>query len=128
MNEGYPVRHFDQPTKRYVQILDIVNDPDLIKKYCHCHSQEVFWPEIAEGQREVGILEMEIYRRENHLVMIVETVADFDWGKAMAKLATLPRQAEWEAFVAAYQGCDAHAKSDEKWQMTERIFHHYGDK
>lgn len=128
MNEGYPVRHFDQPTKRYVQILDIVNDPDLIKKYCHCHSQEVFWPEIAEGQREVGILEMEIYRRENHLVMIVETVADFDWEKAMAKLATLPRQAEWEAFVAAYQGCDAHAKSDEKWQMTERIFHHYGDK
>ena len=126
--EGYSVRHFDQPTKRYVQILDIVNDPDLIKKYCHCHSQEVFWPEIAEGQRAVGILEMEIYRRENHLVMIVETVADFDWEKAMAKLATLPRQAEWEAFVAAYQGCDAHAKSDEKWQMTERIFHHYGDK
>ena len=125
MNEGYPVRHFDQPTKRYVQILDIVNDPDLIKKYCHCHSQEVFWPEIAEGQREVGILEMEIYRRDNHLVMIVETVADFDWEKAMAKLATLPRQAEWEAFVAAYQGCDAHAKSDEKWQRTERIFHHY---
>lgn len=125
MNEGYSVRHFDQPTKRYVQILDIVNDPDLIQKYCHCHSQEVFWPEIAEGQREVGILEMEIYRRDNHLVMIVETVADFDWEKAMAKLATLPRQAEWEAFVAAYQGCDAHAKSDEKWQMTERIFHHY---
>lgn len=128
MMEGYPVRHFDQPTKRYVQILDIVNDPDLIKKYCHCHSQEVFWPEIAAGQREVGILEMEIYRRENHLVMIVETVADFDWAKAMAKLATLPRQAEWEAFVAAYQGCNPDAKSDEKWQMTERIFHHYGDK
>jgi L-rhamnose mutarotase len=128
MMEGYPVRHFDQPTKRYVQILDIVNDPDLIKKYCHCHSQEVFWPEIAAGQREVGILEMEIYRLDNHLVMIVETVADFDWEKAMVKLATLPRQAEWEAFVAAYQGCDAHAKSDEKWQMTERIFHHYGDK
>lgn len=125
MNAGYPVRHFDQPTKRYVQILDIVNDPDLIKKYCHCHSQEVFWPEITAGQREVGILEMEIYRRENHLVMIVETVADFDWEKAMAKLATLPRQAEWEAFVAAYQGCDPYAKSEEKWQMTERIFHHY---
>lgn len=128
MMEGYPVRHFDQPTKRYVQILDIVNDPDLIKKYCHCHSQEVFWPEIAEGQRAVGILEMEIYRRDNHLVMIVETVADFDWEKAMAKLASLPRQAEWEAFVAAYQGCNPDAKSDEKWQMTKRIFHHYGDK
>ena len=125
MNAGYPVRRFEQPTKRYVQILDIANDPELIRKYCHCHSEEVIWPEIMEGQRDVGILEMEIYRRENHLVMIVETVADFDWAKAMARLATLPRQAEWEAFVAAYQGCDPHAKSEEKWQMTERIFHHY---
>lgn len=123
---GIPVKNFGQPTKRYVQILDIANDAELIRKYCHCHSQEAFWPEIAEQQREVGILEMEIYRKDNHLVMIVETVADFDWDKAMAQLAAMPRQAEWEAFVAAYQGCDPSAKSDEKWQMCERIFHHYG--
>lgn len=125
MKQGTLVRKFDQPTKRYVQILDISSDPELIRKYCHCHSQEVFWPEIQAGQREVGILEMEIYRRDNHLVMIVETVADFDWERDMARLATLPRQAEWEAFVAAYQGCDPNAKSDEKWQMTELMFHHY---
>lgn len=125
MTSGTPVRKFAQPTKRYVQLLDISADPELIRKYCHCHSQEVFWPEIEAGQREVGILEMEIYRRDNHLVMIVETVADFDWDKAMARLSLLPRQAEWEAFVAAYQGCDPSAKSDEKWQMTQRMFHHY---
>ncbi len=125
MKQGTLVRKFDQPTKRYVQILDISNDPELIRKYCHCHSQEVFWPEIQAGQREVGILEMEIYRKDNHLVMIVETVADFDWELDMARLATLPRQAEWEAFVAAYQGCDPDARSDEKWQMTELMFHHY---
>lgn len=123
--QGTPVRHFDEPTKRYVQLLDITDNPELIAKYCECHSEPVFWPEIEEGQRQVGILEMEIYRRENHLVMIVETRADFDWDTAMARLSTLPRQAEWEAFVAAYQGCDPSAKSDEKWQMTERMFHHY---
>ena len=125
--DGYNVRKFEGQTKRYVQIMDITNDPELIEKYCHCHSEEVFWPEIAEGQREVGILEMEIYRRDNHLVMIVETTPDFCWDKAMARLATLPRQAEWEAFVANYQGCDPNATSDEKWQMTERMFHHYGE-
>lgn len=125
MDNGIPVRKFEQPTKRYVQLLDIKNDQELIAKYCHCHSQEAFWPEIAEQQREVGILEMEIYRFENHLVMIVETVEDFDWEQAMAQLATMPRQTEWEAFVAAYQGCDPNAKSDEKWQMAERMFHHY---
>ena len=30
--------------------------------------------------------------------MIVETPIDFDWESAMAKLATLPRQQEWEDF------------------------------
>ena len=40
----------------------------------------------------------------------------------MARLAMLPRQAEWEAYVAQFQGCRADARSDEKWQMMERIF------
>jgi L-rhamnose mutarotase len=40
----------------------------------------------------------------------------------MARLATLPRQAEWEAFVSKFQGCSADARSDEKWQPMERMF------
>ena len=43
----------------------------------------------------------------------------------MAKLSTLPRQQEWEEYVAAFQDCPADATSDEKWQMTERIFYLY---
>ena len=125
MNQGTPVKKFDQPTKRYVQILDISNDPELIHKYCHCHSQEVFWPEIQEGQKQVGILEMEIYILGTRLVMIVDAPEDFDWKSAMDKLATLPRQAEWEAFVSKLQGCRADARSDEKWQMMERMFYLY---
>lgn len=41
----------------------------------------------------------------NRLFMIVETALDFDWDTAMARLATLPRQAEWEDYVAAFQQC-----------------------
>ena len=37
-------------------------------------------------------------------------------------LSTLPRQAEWEAYVARFHGCAADARSDEKWQRMERIF------
>lgn len=40
----------------------------------------------------------------------------------MARLATLPHQAEWEAYVARFQGADPAARSDQKWQMMERIF------
>ena len=54
--------------------------------------------------------------------MIVEVSDDFDWNKQMAKLATLPRQAEWEEFVSKYQKTTAQASSDEKWQMMDQIF------
>ena len=50
---------------------------------------------------------------------------DFQWDEAMARLAKLPRQAEWEAFVSKFQGCPADARSDEKWQPMERMFRLY---
>ena len=40
----------------------------------------------------------------------------------MARLASLPRQAEWEAYVSQFQGCNPNATSAEKWQMMDKIF------
>ena len=125
MDKGYLQKEFGQKTKRYVQFLELTNNPELIREYRKWHSEEFHWKEIRDGIRAVGILEMEIYILGNKLVMIVETPVDFDWDSAFARLATMPRQAEWEAFVAAFQGCAADAKSDEKWQMAERMFHLY---
>lgn len=106
--------------KRYCQTLSLVNDPELIQKYVEVHSN--VWPEIIEGQRQVGILDMQIFIKDNLLFMICDTVDEFDWERDMTRLATLPRQAEWEAYVAQFQGCKADARSDEKWQMMKRIF------
>lgn len=61
----------------------------------------------------------------NRLFMIVKTALNFDWDTAMARLATLPRQAEWEDYVAAFQQCASGSTSDEKWQMMERMFFLY---
>jgi len=123
--EGYVQVLDGGKTKRYVQYLEISDDPKLIAEYRKWHSEEYSWKEVRDGIRQVGILEMEIYLLGNHLTMIVDTPADFDWQEAMDRLATLPRQAEWEAFVSAFQGCAANARSDEKWQPMERIFHLY---
>ena len=109
--------------KRYCQTLTLKNEPELVSKYIEVHSH--VWPEIIEGQHEVGILSMQIYAKDNVLFMIVDTKDDFDWDRDMARLATLPRQAEWEAFVAKFQGCSAEARSDEKWQMMDRMFYLY---
>lgn len=106
--------------KRYCQTLDLVDDPELIEKYCEVHRH--VWPEIVEGQRTVGILDMQIYRRDTHLFMICDTVDSFDWDRDMARLSKMPRQSEWEAYVAQFQGADPAAPSASKWQLMERIF------
>lgn len=122
---GYRVKQYDGPVKRYCQTLSLKDNPELISAYRKAHSKEEAWPEIREGIRSVGILEMEIYILGNKLFMIVETPLDFDWDEAMKKLATLPRQAEWEEYVASFQQCAKGATSDEKWQMMERMFYLY---
>jgi L-rhamnose mutarotase len=109
--------------KRYCQTLELRNDRELIEKYVEAHAH--VWPEIQAGIRSVGILDMQIYILGNRLFMICDTVDDFDWEADNARLATLPRQAEWEAFVSQFQGCSAQATSDEKWQMMERMFYLY---
>ena len=123
--EGYVQNLSDGRLKRYVQFLEISDDPELMEQYRKWHSEEHHWKEIRDGIRQVGILEMEIYMLGNKLVMIVDTPADFQWEEAMNHLATLPRQAEWEAFVSKFQGCAADARSDEKWQPMERMFRLY---
>ena len=123
--EGYNVKSYSKPVKRYCQTLSLRDNPELIEAYRKAHSKEESWPEIGAGIREVGILEMEIYILGSKLFMIVETPLNFDWDKAMAKLATLPRQAEWEEYVAKFQQCAEGATSDEKWQMMERMFYLY---
>ena len=123
--EGY-IQHISGGTvKRYVQFLEISDTPALIEQYRKWHSEEYNWQEVRDGIRAVGILEMEIYIFGSKLVMIVDAPADFQWEEAMNMLATLPRQAEWEAFVSKFQGCSADARSDEKWQPMERMFRLY---
>ena len=72
--------------------------------------------------KDVGIIDMEIYIAGTQLFMIMDTIADFDHDKAMAKLATLPRQSEWEAYVSRFQKTSTDASADEKWQLLERIY------
>ncbi|MEE0984826.1 MAG: L-rhamnose mutarotase [Bacteroidaceae bacterium] len=122
---GYPVQEYHGPVKRYCQTLDLRDNPELIAEYRRRHSQEHIWKEIPEGIRQVGILEMEIYLLDTRLFMIVETPMDFDWDTAMARLGTLPRQAEWEDYMAEFQLVKAGISSAEKWQLMERIFHLY---
>lgn len=106
--------------KRFCQTLTLVDDEKLIEQYVK--AQAHVWPEIIQGQREVGILDMQIYRKGRSLFIIMDTVDDFNFQCDMAHFATLSRQAEWEAYVSQFQGAEVDARSDEKWQIMDIIF------
>ena len=122
---GYRTKEYKGPVKRYCQTLDLKEDSNLIAEYRKRHSQGEVWTETLEAIRAVGILEMEIYILGNRLFMIVETPLDFEWDSAMAKMATLPRQEEWEAYMSIFQEAKEGASSAEKWQLMDRMFYLY---
>jgi L-rhamnose mutarotase len=108
--------------KRYCKTMELRNNSELIKAYKKAHAKGAAWPEITQGMKEVGILDMEIYLFGTKLFMIMDTVADFDHDKAMEELAKKPRQAEWEAHMAQFQDTSAEATADQKWQLMEQIY------
>jgi len=110
--------------KRYCKILTLKDDPELIKQYKNVHGINNAWPEITQGMKDVGILDMEIYIYGNTLFMIMDTVADFDHEKAMTALASKPRQKEWESYVSRFQNtsADANANAGSKWMLMERVY------
>lgn len=108
--------------QRFVQTLDLYDDAELIAQYVDVHRTDRIWPEITAGIKQVGITAMDIYRLGTRLVMIVELPDDVDFDSAMATLATLPRQQEWEEHVAQYQRCAPGSTSAGKWQRMEQFF------
>lgn len=123
--EGYRVKSYHGPVKRYCRTLELRDNAELVAEYRRRHEEGRIWPEVLQGIREVGILEMEIYIMGTRLFMIVETPLDFDWDEAMSRLAVLPRQQEWEDYMSLFQQSGPGATSSEKWQPMERMFHLY---
>jgi len=107
--------------KRYCKTLQLRADAGLIAAYRQAHAAGAVWPEITQGMRAVGILDMEIYLLGTQLFMIMDTEPDFDHDAAMQALGAQPRQAEWEAYVATFQQT-AGTTADAKWQLMERIY------
>ena len=108
--------------QRYCLTLDLRDDPSLIDKYQEWHRPGKIWPEIPQGIREVGILDMEIYLLGTRLFMILETKGNFDFDSQMKKLSNLPRQHEWETLMSTFQRTLPETEPSKKWARMKRIF------
>ena len=104
----------------YCLALDLQPDPALIAEYEEWH--RAIWPEIKKSILDGGITNMEIYRLENRLFMIMETGPDFSWEKKAAMDAANPAVGRWEELMWKYQVAIPGGKPGEKWRLMERIF------
>lgn len=105
---------------RYCLALDLKDDPALIAEYEQYH--EKIWPEIKESILTSGITDMEIYRIENRLFMIMETDETFSFDQKKANDAANPVVQQWESLMWHYQQALPLAKPGEKWLLMNLIF------
>ena len=106
--------------KRYYLALDLKNDATLIAGYEEHHRK--VWPEILQSIRSAGIQQVEIYKVNNRLFMIMETDDDFSFERKRAMDAANKRVQEWEALMWTYQQALPGSKPGEKWFLMDRIF------
>ena len=105
---------------RYCLALDLKNDPQLIKEYEAYHQQ--IWPEITVSIKNAGINNMEIYRYENRLFMIMETSDNFSFSQKQQMDEQNPKVQEWETLMWRYQQALPGSKKGEKWKLMNKIF------
>ena len=100
--------------------MDLQPDAALIAEYDAYH--KAIWPEIRASILESGITDMEIYRVENRLVMLIETGPDFSFERKGAMDAGNPAVQRWEELMWKYQVAVPGGKPGEKWRIMDRIF------
>ncbi len=106
--------------KKYCLTVDLKNDAALIAAYEQQHRE--IWPEITLSIRAAGIENMEIYRVENRLFMIMEVNDNFSFEKKQAADESNAKVQEWEALMWKYQQALPFARPGEKWVLMKKIF------
>jgi len=106
--------------KRHCLALDLKDDPKLMADYEEYHKN--VWPEILLSIREAGVEQMEIYRINNRLFMIMEVNDDFSFEKKRRKDEANGKVQEWEELMWKYQQALPGSKSGEKWRLMDKIF------
>jgi len=105
---------------RYCLALDMPADASLIAEYEKWHT--AVWPEIRKSILDSGITNMEIYRLENRLFMIMEVGAGFSFDRKAAMDAANPAVQRWEELMWKYQVAIPGGKPGEKWRLMDKIF------
>ena len=106
--------------ERYCFTLDLVDDEVRIREY-EAHHRHI-WPEVVDSFHRAGILNVELYRTGNRLVMILDTEDDFSLDRKREIDESDRKVQEWETLMATYQQPLSWAKEGEKWILMQPIY------
>ena len=109
------------PHKRFVWTLLLQEDPELMAEYKRVHRMGQSWPEITNNMKTMGIKDMEIYLYGTRAILIMDAKPNFDMAVDGPKWQKLPRETEWQEYVAKFQRTDAGSGIQEKWLDMVRL-------
>lgn len=106
--------------KKFCLALDLIDNLELIAEYEKYHQN--VWPEIKQSILNSGIKNMEIYRVQNRLFMIVEADENFSFEAKNEADKSNPKVQEWEELMWKFQQQLPNSKPGEKWQLMDKVF------
>lgn len=104
----------------FAQAIDLVDDDGMIEAYERHH--RAVWPEVTAALREIGILEMRIFRLGRRLFMVFEAREGFDPARDYQRYADDPRCRAWDDLMRTYQRRAPGAGAHEWWARMELVF------
>lgn len=106
--------------KRFCLALDLKDDAQAIAQYEAYH--KAVWPEIIDSIKSSGIEQMQIYRVQNRLIMLIEASDDFSFEQKAALDTQNPKVQQWEALMDQFQQRIPGTPHGAKWALAEPIF------
>lgn len=101
---------------------DLKNSASLITSYEKYHLPGNVPKEVLTSIRDAGILQMEIYRIENRMFMIMEVDEDFSEERKAQMDAENPAVLKWEDLMWEFQQALPWAEPGQKWMRMDAIF------
>ena len=106
--------------RRYCLALDLKNDPALIAEYEQWHRN--VWPENEKNILDSGVINLEIYRVDTRMFMILEVDESFTFERKAAMDASNVKVQEWEALMWKFQQALPDSRPGEKWRLMDLMY------
>ena len=106
--------------RRIVRVQDLADGPAVFVAYDEAHRPGRTPAAVLDAQRRHGILDLEIFRHTNRLVMIMTVSDDFDPDGLDRESAALPELIEWHRRMGLLQRRPGKAEQD--WPEAQLVF------